>query len=109
LIAGCIKRKKLAVSLSESTHSILFSKMPFTLTKEHILSFTEPAAHGDWTAFVGAIDPEVKWIIADPIHDTTSLSGTYVRSSASKLFSTSNTDSIESPEVVGSSCGSNGP
>jgi hypothetical protein len=52
--------------------------MPFTLTKEYFHSVAGPAAHGDWTAFIDAIDPEVHWIVADPAYDNTSLSGTYV-------------------------------
>jgi hypothetical protein len=54
--------------------------MPFTLTKEYVQSLLGPAAHGDWTAFVDAIDPEVHWVVADPVYNNTSLSGTYVTS-----------------------------
>lgn len=52
--------------------------MSFTLTKEHLDSFLGPAAKGDWNPFVDAIDPNVHWVVNDPVNDSTSLTGTYV-------------------------------
>jgi hypothetical protein len=52
-------------------------KMPFTLTKEHVLSIVGPTEQAEWTSFLDAMDPNVHWVVADPVHDATSLSGTY--------------------------------
>jgi len=52
--------------------------MSFTLTEEHVKSFLEPAAQGDWAPFLAAIDPNVKWIITDPENNPSISSGTYV-------------------------------
>lgn len=53
--------------------------MAFTLTTEHFRSLIGPCAEGDRSKFVAAIDPEVHWIVCDPIDDPKSLAGTYVR------------------------------
>jgi len=53
--------------------------MSFTLTKEHVHSLVDPTAEGDWSKFLGAIDPSVHWIVVDPTFDPSSLAGTYVR------------------------------
>ena len=52
--------------------------MPFTLTVEHFRSILDPAEAGDWSKFVGAFDPEVHWVVADPEFHPRSLAGTYV-------------------------------
>jgi len=59
--------------------------MSFTLTKEHVHSIIDPTAEGNWEEFIGAIDPEVHWIVVDPTFDEASLAGTYV--SLPSLFS----------------------
>jgi hypothetical protein len=52
--------------------------MSFTLTEEHIKAFLEPAGRGDWAPFIAAIDPNVKWVIVDPVADSSTSAGTYV-------------------------------
>jgi hypothetical protein len=58
--------------------SKLFNIMSFTLTEEHVKSFLEPASRGDWAPFMVAIDPNVNWIIVNPVEDPSTSSGTYV-------------------------------
>ena len=58
--------------------SKLFNIMSFNLTEEHVKSFLEPAGRGDWAPFMGAIDPNVNWVIVDPVEDPAISSGTYV-------------------------------
>ncbi|KAJ7482286.1 hypothetical protein B0H11DRAFT_1915211 [Mycena galericulata] len=36
----------------------------FTLTRAHVDDILDPTQNGDWTAFLGAIHPEVRWFIA---------------------------------------------
>ncbi|KAJ7619777.1 hypothetical protein DFH06DRAFT_1234982 [Mycena polygramma] len=36
----------------------------FTLTEAHVKTLLDPARDGTWRAFVGAIDPSVRWVIA---------------------------------------------
>lgn len=52
--------------------------MPFIVTKEHVKGLLDPTAEGDWEKFIGAIDPNVHWIVVDPTFDEASLAGTYV-------------------------------
>jgi len=52
--------------------------MSFTLTEEHVKEILEPAGQGDWAPFIAAIDPNVKWIISDPVADPSTSAGTYV-------------------------------
>lgn len=39
----------------------------------------DAVAQGDESVFGSAIDPEVYWVIADPVNDPVGLTGTYVR------------------------------
>ncbi len=52
--------------------------MGFNITPEYVQSILSPAAKGDWSSFIAALDPEVQWIVSDPTHDPLSLAGTYV-------------------------------
>ena len=52
--------------------------MSFTLTEEHVKAFLEPAGRGDCAPFIDAIDPNVKWVIVDPVADSSISAGTYV-------------------------------
>ncbi|KAJ7749156.1 hypothetical protein B0H16DRAFT_891795 [Mycena metata] len=36
----------------------------FTLTQAHVASLLDPESKGDWSAFFGAIDPNVRWVMA---------------------------------------------
>jgi hypothetical protein len=54
--------------------------MAFTLTRQHVLSILDATAKGDWSSFIGAIDPDVKWWISSDVEDPLSKSGIYVRS-----------------------------
>ena len=56
-------------------------KMPFTLTEAHVRSFLDPASTGDWVPFVTAIDPNVRWTIANTREDMNCCTGVFVRSS----------------------------
>ena len=38
----------------------------------------DPIAQGDWSLFGGAIDPQVHWVITNPVVDPVALTGTYV-------------------------------
>lgn len=52
--------------------------MPFQISNEYVRGILDPVARGDMSGFLDAFDPEVHWMIADPVYDSTSLSGTYV-------------------------------
>ncbi|KAH9217038.1 hypothetical protein DL95DRAFT_459558 [Leptodontidium sp. 2 PMI_412] len=49
--------------------------MVFTLTPEHVREITTPIAGGDWSLFLDALDPEVRWMVVDSTHDPVSLAG----------------------------------
>ncbi|KAJ6506236.1 hypothetical protein C8R47DRAFT_1315730 [Mycena vitilis] len=49
----------------------------FTLTEAHVKTLLDPARDGTWTAFVGAIDPDVRWVIASETKDPRCMSGVY--------------------------------
>jgi len=69
------------------------------LTVEYVRSIVEPAARGDWKLFIDAIDPGVHWIVADPVFNSTSLTGTYVRLLSEK-YELWLTFVIESPRMA---------
>lgn len=52
--------------------------MSFTVTEEHVKAFLELAGRADWAPFIDAIDPNVKWVIVDPVADPSTSAGTYV-------------------------------
>jgi hypothetical protein len=52
--------------------------MPFQLSKEYVQAIVDPFTQGDMSGFLDDFHPEVHWVIADPVYDSTSLSGTYV-------------------------------
>ncbi|KAJ6506235.1 hypothetical protein C8R47DRAFT_1101639 [Mycena vitilis] len=41
----------------------------FTLTEAHVKNLLDPAREGNWAAFVGGIDPNVRWVIASETKD----------------------------------------
>ncbi|KAJ7223941.1 hypothetical protein C8J57DRAFT_1198063 [Mycena rebaudengoi] len=50
----------------------------FTLTKEYVAARLEPVAKaGDWSAFVGDIDPAVRWVIGSETNDPARMTGVY--------------------------------
>ncbi|KAJ7501747.1 hypothetical protein B0H11DRAFT_2224103 [Mycena galericulata] len=49
----------------------------FTLTQAHVASLLDPAGKGDWSAFLGAIDPDVRWVIASEKQDNERMTGVY--------------------------------
>ncbi|KAJ7500987.1 hypothetical protein B0H11DRAFT_1908307 [Mycena galericulata] len=51
----------------------------FTLTHAHVASLLDPVGKGDWSVFVGAIDPNVRWIIASEKQDSERMTGVYTR------------------------------
>ncbi|KAG4426021.1 hypothetical protein IFR04_000965 [Cadophora malorum] len=51
--------------------------MPFTLTEAHVRSFLDPASTGDWVPFVTAIDPNVRWTIANTREDMNCCTGVF--------------------------------
>jgi hypothetical protein len=52
----------------------------FTLTRQHISALLDPVSRsGDWASFLGAIDPDVRWIIGSETKDSVRMTGVYVR------------------------------
>ncbi|KAJ7773889.1 hypothetical protein B0H16DRAFT_1304151 [Mycena metata] len=49
----------------------------FTLTHAHVASMLDPVAQGDWSAFVAAIDPDVRWVIGSEKQDKLCMTGVY--------------------------------
>ncbi|KAJ7915100.1 hypothetical protein B0H13DRAFT_2270479 [Mycena leptocephala] len=52
--------------------------MPFTLTRDHVHSIFDPLSlHADSAPFLGALDPEVRWVSGSEKKDSTRLTGVY--------------------------------
>ncbi|KAJ7144465.1 hypothetical protein C8R44DRAFT_759990 [Mycena epipterygia] len=49
----------------------------FTLTPTYISGLLDPVRTGDWSAFVGAIDPNVHWTIGSETKDNERMTGVY--------------------------------
>ncbi|KAJ7205948.1 hypothetical protein C8J57DRAFT_1463006 [Mycena rebaudengoi] len=50
----------------------------FTLTKEYVAALLEPITKaGDWSTFVGDIDPAVRWVIGSEKKDPARMTGVY--------------------------------
>ncbi|KAJ6521523.1 hypothetical protein B0H19DRAFT_1244592 [Mycena capillaripes] len=52
--------------------------MPFTLTKDDVHSILDPLnLHADFAPFLGALDPEFRWVSGSEKKDSTRLTGVY--------------------------------
>ncbi|KAJ7470135.1 hypothetical protein B0H11DRAFT_1919954 [Mycena galericulata] len=60
----------------------------FTLTQAHVASLLDPAGKGDWSSFIGAIDPDVRWVIASEKQDNERMTGVYNLASWTEQVST---------------------
>ncbi|KAJ7470246.1 hypothetical protein B0H11DRAFT_2434460 [Mycena galericulata] len=71
----------------------------FTLTHAHVASLLDPVGKGDWSVFVGAIDPNVRWIIASEKQDSERMTGVYNLASWNEQVRTPLTTKLKNQEV----------
>ena len=79
--------------------------MAFKLNPSHIKTLFDRFTQGDLAYFMGAIDPNVHWTIADPVYDPKTKAGTYVFLSHSRLYTAHTHKEVESPRMDGESRG----
>ncbi|KAJ7673681.1 hypothetical protein DFH06DRAFT_978914 [Mycena polygramma] len=52
--------------------------LKFTLTEAHVKTLVDPVSRdGNWAAFLGEIDPNVRWVIASETKDLVRMTGVY--------------------------------
>jgi hypothetical protein len=79
--------------------------MPFTLTRDHVHSIFDPLSlHADSAPFLGALDPEVRWVSGSEKKDSTRLTGVYVRHSYFLIPTHLNNAPLEPRELAGRGC-----
>ncbi|KAJ7470133.1 hypothetical protein B0H11DRAFT_2224101 [Mycena galericulata] len=71
----------------------------FTLTHAHVASLLDPVGKGDWSSFVGAIDPDVRWVIASEKQDNERMTGVYNLASWNEQVRTPLTTKVKNQEV----------